>query len=229
MGAITHAITIDTPPGAVWPWLVQMGSGRAGWYAYDQIDNGGMPSARRIIPELQHVAAGDVMPWLPGARDGFVVRDVVPERALVLVEPLQSVTADSSAASDASFSALRASWALVLEPLDHGRTRLITRGRLAREWLAPQAADSAASRKPLFIERVYSLLARMPWPLMLLAAGFGHYLMESRMLRGIKRRAERRSAQAVTRPVALLQAFQSRSGRASPAREFCTSSTRSYP
>jgi hypothetical protein len=48
----TRAITIDAPPHDVWPWLVQIGSGRAGWYTYDRIDNAGMPSATEIIPEL---------------------------------------------------------------------------------------------------------------------------------------------------------------------------------
>jgi hypothetical protein len=184
IGSITHAITINAPPDAVWPWLVQLGSGRAGWYAYDYIDNGGTPSACRIIPELQHVTVGDVMPWLPGAHDGFIVRDILPERALVLGVPLE-------AASEAAFPALRASWALVLEPLTRNRTRLITRSRMARNWLAPQEAGSAAHATPIFIERIYDLLAKMPWPLMRVVAGSGHYLMESRMLRGIKRRAER--------------------------------------
>ena len=86
---ITHAITVNAPPGAVWPWVIQMGSGRAGWYAYDHIDNAGVPSARRIVLELQHLAVGDVMPWLPGAKDGFIVREVIPQRALVYVVPLQ--------------------------------------------------------------------------------------------------------------------------------------------
>jgi hypothetical protein len=46
----THAITIDVPPDKVWPWLVQMGCGRAGWYSYDLLDNGGRHSATTINP-----------------------------------------------------------------------------------------------------------------------------------------------------------------------------------
>src|SRR5215213_10172621 len=95
---ITHAITINTPPEAVWPWVVQMGSGRARWYAYDHIDNAGVPSARQIIPELQHLAVGDVLPALPGAKDAFIVSEVIPERALVYVVPLQLGAEQHSAA-----------------------------------------------------------------------------------------------------------------------------------
>jgi len=41
----THAITIEAAPEQVWPWIAQMGAGRAGWYSGDAIDNGGMPSS----------------------------------------------------------------------------------------------------------------------------------------------------------------------------------------
>jgi hypothetical protein len=198
-GIITHALTINAPPEAVWPWLIQMGSGRAGWYAYDQIDNGGTPSARHIIPELQYIAVGDVMPALPGARDALIVREVIPERALILVVPLQPAAASRVAALDVSACALRVSWALVLEPINHGRTRLIARGRISQDWLASQEANASSQGKPIFIERIYGLLAKMPWPLLLPVAGFGHYRMESRMLRGIKRRAERRWAEELAK------------------------------
>lgn len=77
----THAITIDAPPEQVWPWVAQMGAGRAGWYSWDLIDNGGTPSAARVVPELQTVAPGDVMPAVPGATDAFVVASVDPPRA----------------------------------------------------------------------------------------------------------------------------------------------------
>jgi len=189
---ITHAIMVKAPPEAVWPWVIQMGSGRAGWYAYDHIDNGGVPSARRIVPELQHVAVGDVMPTLPGAKDAFIVSEVIPERALVLVVPFQPAVASSAAASDPSATVARVNWAIVLEPMDGGRTRLITRNRISADVCPPEGGHPSSPGKPIFIERVYGLMAKMPWSLLIPLAGFGHYLMASRMLRGIKRRAERR-------------------------------------
>jgi hypothetical protein len=58
----TRAITIAAPPQDVWPWIVQIGTGRAGFYAYDLFDNGARPSANRILPELQDTRLGD---WVP--------------------------------------------------------------------------------------------------------------------------------------------------------------------
>jgi proline iminopeptidase len=52
----TMAVTIDAPPARVWPWLVQMGCDRAGWYSWDRLDNAGRPSAEHIIPEWQTLA-----------------------------------------------------------------------------------------------------------------------------------------------------------------------------
>lgn len=82
--AATNAVAIDAPASAVWPWLVQMGAyTRAGWYAFDILDNGGVPSAPRIMPELQHLQVGDVMPT---DRDGsgFLVEAIEPNRSIVL-------------------------------------------------------------------------------------------------------------------------------------------------
>src|SRR4249920_241002 len=62
MFSVTHAITIDAPIKRVWPWLAQMGSDRAGWYSWDAIDNGAQPSALSLVPALQSIAPGDVMP-----------------------------------------------------------------------------------------------------------------------------------------------------------------------
>jgi proline iminopeptidase len=53
---ITNSVIIKASPEKIWPWLIQLGSGRAGWYLYDKIDNGGVPSARKIISELQPFA-----------------------------------------------------------------------------------------------------------------------------------------------------------------------------
>jgi hypothetical protein len=112
-GQWTNAITIRTRPSDIWPWLVQMGCRRAGWYSYDGIDNGGVPSAERIVPELQHVEVGDLFAWTPAANDGFIVKAVEPGRMLIL-------------GGDAG-SLYCVIWAFVLEPLDESRTRLLTR------------------------------------------------------------------------------------------------------
>jgi hypothetical protein len=84
IGAVNHAITIRRAPRDVWPWLAQMGSGRAGWYAYDFIDNGGHRSAERILPEYQNIGVGSVFPALPAAKDVFLVARCEPEHNLVL-------------------------------------------------------------------------------------------------------------------------------------------------
>jgi hypothetical protein len=113
---LTHATAIDAPPNDVWPWLLQMGCQRAGWYSWDILDNAGKRSAGQIIPELQHLGVGDVLPWKPVGTDGFTVVRIVPGRALVL----------SSTAPDWA-----GTWSFVLEPLGPGRTRLVTRYRAA--------------------------------------------------------------------------------------------------
>ena len=66
----TRAITIKAPSHDVWPWLVQTGSGRAGWYTYDRFDNAGVPSATLILPELQQLAGGDLIPMVVGRTSG---------------------------------------------------------------------------------------------------------------------------------------------------------------
>jgi PPOX class probable F420-dependent enzyme len=115
----THAITIGARPAAIWPWLVQMGCRRAGWYSYDGLDNAGVPSADRILPQFQQVQVGDILPMTPTAEDRFVVRAVEPQRALVLGDAAGSM-----------------SWAFVLEPVGATGTRLITRSRGAYDRLA---------------------------------------------------------------------------------------------
>ena len=117
-GTLTHAVTIHRPPGAIWPWLVQMGAGsRAGWYSYDMLDNGRRPSADRIVPALQQISVGDIFPAMPGVTDGFRLLAFEPARHLVL-----------GWAPDPAGIPL-ATWAFVLEPIDDTSTRVITRAR----------------------------------------------------------------------------------------------------
>jgi hypothetical protein len=80
----TRAVTIKARPEEIWPWLVQMGITRAGWYSYDWLDNLGTPSAERIVPELQHVAVGDMIPMSPDGKQGLLVK-VGPQRRFHLV------------------------------------------------------------------------------------------------------------------------------------------------
>jgi hypothetical protein len=121
IASLTHAITIRCPPDQVWPWLAQMGAGRAGWYSYDFIDNGRKSSAERIIPELQRVEVGFIFPWLPRATQGFIVLACDPGRSLVLGTPAPAGTPVVT-------------WAFVLEPLPDGNTRLLVRARASTSY-----------------------------------------------------------------------------------------------
>ncbi len=113
----TRAVTVAAPPSAVWPWLVQMGYHRAGWYSYDRLDNDGVV-VRRIVPELQRIAVGDMM--LTDARAGFRVEAFEPERSLVLM--LRGGERGPAAEISSVFA---------LSPLEGQRTRLIVRLRAA--------------------------------------------------------------------------------------------------
>jgi hypothetical protein len=84
--AATMAITIEAPPAKVGPWLVQMGWGRAGWYSWDRLDNGGRPSAHELHPEWQELSVGDYLSaWSPGGpMDAWEVAALEPDRFLGL-------------------------------------------------------------------------------------------------------------------------------------------------
>ena len=115
----TRAITVDAPPEAVWPWIVQLGFGRAGWYAYDLFDNAGHPSADRILPEYQQPKVGD---WVPMASrinetTAFKIAGLEPNRWMLWEKP-------------------HSTWAWTLVPLDGDRTRLVIRLKARYAWRA---------------------------------------------------------------------------------------------
>jgi hypothetical protein len=116
----TRAITIAAPPDEVWPWLVQVGYRRGGWYANDLLDNFARPSARQIIPELQEIYPGQWLAWVPrpSERSAFVVDSYVEHEWLLWRSPNRS-------------------WCWRLVPLDGGRTRLISRLCTEYEWSRP--------------------------------------------------------------------------------------------
>lgn len=70
----TRAITIQAPPAEVWQWITQIGSGRAGWYSLDFIDNGNVPSSREILPQFQQISLGDFVPFTPDQKNGMWVK-----------------------------------------------------------------------------------------------------------------------------------------------------------
>jgi hypothetical protein len=153
-----------------------MGAGRAGWYSWDAVDNGGTPSATRILPAFQTLVSGDVMPAIPGANDAFVVADVDPPRDLVLTVP------DGRGGHAVA-------WEHILDPLPGGRTRLLVRGRASSHWLDLARTTAPDGHRRIFIERAYVALATLPRPLLIAFATLGHRIMEARHLRGIQRRS----------------------------------------
>ena len=92
--AMTLAITVNAPRAAVWPWLAQLGCGRGGWYSYDLLDNGGQPSATRIVPEWQQLRVGDRIAAVPGGGMSFPVSLVEPGVTLVLGGTLNTETGE---------------------------------------------------------------------------------------------------------------------------------------
>jgi hypothetical protein len=116
----TRAITIAAPPAAVWPWLVQVGCLRAGFYANDLLDNLGHPSAQEILPEFQHLEIGQWVPMSPTPSDttAFKVAGFEPGRWLLWHQPLST-------------------WSWRLAPLPGGQTRLVTRLRIHLDWHHP--------------------------------------------------------------------------------------------
>jgi hypothetical protein len=134
----THAITIDAPPEDVWPWLVQMGQGRAGFYSHDRLERlfgAAIRNADEIRPEWQQLAVGDlVRTYRPLPRFeplGWFVAVAERARALVLHEPERGGIVNSS-------------WAFVLEA-EGQRTRLLSRWRFRRH-----GAGHAAFKTLLF-------------------------------------------------------------------------------
>ena len=119
---VQHAVTIDVPPSRVWPWLVQLGQDRAGFYSYDWLERGfgvDIRNVKEIRPEWQSRRAGDRIPatqpgylaGLFGERPGWIVTAVEPGHVLVLE-----------------------GWgAFVLLPAADGKTRFIIRSTISHE------------------------------------------------------------------------------------------------
>ena len=168
-GVMTHrtrAVTIDARPEAVWPWLVQLGDSRAGWYSYDWIENwifpgtihraDGRHSATQIHPEFREIRVGDQIDTarIGRIRVGAPVTTCEANRALVI-----------------------GSWAFVLQPLSGDRTRFLNRERNSG-WLRQLSPRRAGLLRAVgaFVDYLIGE------PL--------HFAMVRKMMLGIKERAE---------------------------------------
>ncbi len=159
----TRAITIHAPPAQVWAWLVQIGQGRGGFYSYDWLENLfglDIHTVDAIVPELQHLAAGDPIRL---AKQGGVYRVAIlePQRALIL-RMLDQTTLELADPNAPDY--YDATWGFILDPSDEQTTRLITRVR----WVSKTFAGRA----------MYAIIGPIS------------FIMETRMLRTLKARAE---------------------------------------
>jgi hypothetical protein len=119
----TRAVTIHAKPEAIWPWLVQVGCLRAGFYADDLLDNWGHPSAREILPEFQKLEVGHWVPMAPEPTDttAFKVADFETCQWLLWEQPVST-------------------WAWRLTEGPEGTTRVVTRLRIFYDWRNPALA-----------------------------------------------------------------------------------------
>jgi hypothetical protein len=128
----TRAVTIDAPPEAVWPWVVQVGMGRAGWYTYDwfyqatkSADFVDGHSSDRIVPQLQDVKLRDKI--MINSAVGYFVDVIEKPRAFILHagEAADAGKAFEPGKEPAEYMNTTLGW--VLEPLPGGKTRLLAR------------------------------------------------------------------------------------------------------
>lgn len=119
----TRAMTIAAPPDAVWPWIVQMGYKRAGFYTYALLDNAGYESTDEVLEQYRHPRLGD---WVPMAEK---VSETTAFRVAGFVEPEWLL-----------WSKPDSTWAWTLTPLPGGGTRLVTRLKQRYQWESPAMA-----------------------------------------------------------------------------------------
>ena len=177
--AATMAVTIDAPPDHVWPWLVQLGGDRGGWYSWDRLDNGGRPSATKVHPEWQHLALGDyVKYWTQkGPVDAWEVAALETNRFLGLrgLRDLRGRLLDPKQPRPSAYT--EGLWAFLLKALPGERTRLVISGyqTLRPRWLEP------------FVN--FWLYIPVVWP------------MQARMLAVLKRNIEQADRAQTSRPL----------------------------
>ena len=133
----TRAMTIDAPAASVWPWLVQMGQDRAGFYTHNWVERllrSGIPDVDVVHPEWQTLAVGDLM------RTNHDIGGKPMGWPVVIVDPPRAIVVRSRGMPAGTF-------AFVLKPIDADHTRLIVRDRAA--WRIPELPFAALIYEPL--------------------------------------------------------------------------------
>jgi hypothetical protein len=170
----TKAVTVQAPPEAIWPWLVQLGIDRGGMYSYLWVENGlmrlGAANSDEIRPEWQNVQVGDFVRFTPldyplNPGPGLYVMAIEPNHYLIGCFGMENATPDCLRGG---------TWQFVLASENEGATRLILRSRSAV---------------------VDSTLATFGGKI---AHAFAFY-MERKMLLGIKERAEMQRSRSQVR------------------------------
>jgi hypothetical protein len=167
-GQATHAITIHASPQQVWPWLMQIGQDRSGFYSYTIFENmfgADMPKVEHLVPDWKPRAVGETV-WFAtprrfGGQGKMIPAIVEPNRAFAMVSP------NDWQRLQAGGRAQEGMWTFTLEPLGDGQTRLIARVR--------------GGTPPTLTSR---LVGRLFWEP-------AHFVMEQKMLRTIRDLSER--------------------------------------
>ena len=165
----TRAVIIFSAPKDVWPWIAQIGYQRGGFYSFDWLERKagliGLHSADQVVPAWQNIQPGDTVSISPITP--LKIATIEPERALVLhtvMNPFTAQVIDRAVQPGTPY--IDWSWAFILEPIGTTATRLLIRVR--------------ANLQPETLGRLLSWLVLEPI----------HFLMERKMLQGIRARAE---------------------------------------
>jgi hypothetical protein len=113
----TRGITINSSLEVIWQWIIQIGSKRAGWYSIDWMDNAGIKSSDKILPEFQKIEIGQFIPFTPDQKNGMWVKEFKENEYILWVDKEGKAT-----------------WLWYFYPVDETRSRLVTRLRTKYNW-----------------------------------------------------------------------------------------------
>ena len=169
----THAIMINAPIERVWPWIAQIGQGRGGFYSYEAIENAmglDIHNADRVLPEYQQPQVGRKMPFAEGFAVPYAIVDA--PRTLVVHGDTRAGSVTMPGLRPGDYAAML--WGWHLAAIDDHTTRLVER------WQADYGSG-------LMNTLIYRLFMEP-----------GAFVMQRKMLLGIKHRAEKSVATGET-------------------------------